>query len=196
MKENTPESFKVDFKRNPEDKHDKIDRIWNLEDATSILDKIQKMEVAEITETKKRSPQAANKLYDLTSLQREANRLHHFPASRTLQLAQSLYERHKAITYPRTDSKALPEDYGPIQQLLEILLVLWLLMPKGIRKVGSTKKQKIFNNKQISDHFAIIPTNTPPSGLDPNETKIYQLITKRFIAAFYLLHNGMLRQRQ
>ena len=177
-----------DFKRNPEDKHDKIDRIWNLEDATSILDKIQKMEVAEITETKKRSPQAANKLYDLTSLQREANRLHHFPASRTLQLAQSLYERHKAITYPRTDSKALPEDYGPVcEDLLGV--ISGSLAPHAQKVLEKSwvdpKNKKIFNNKQISDHFAIIPTNTPPSGLDPNETKIYQLITKRFIAAFY-----------
>ena len=177
-----------DFKKNQNDKHDKIDRIWNADEASSILRSVQSSELAQVSETKKRSPQAANKLYDLTSLQREANRLHHLPASRTLQLAQSLYERHKAITYPRTDSKALPEDYGPTcSELLGVIPGSLAMHAQKVLDNGwvDPKNKKIFNNKQISDHFAIIPTNTPPSNLDANEAKIYQLITKRFIAVFY-----------
>ena len=103
---------KEGFSKNNDDKHDRIDRLWDQEEANSILAEIESLEISEVTESKKRSPQSSGKLYDLTSLQREANRLHSLSASRTLQIAQSLYEKHKAITYPRTDSKALPEDYG------------------------------------------------------------------------------------
>ncbi len=179
---------KPNFKKSELDKHDRIDRVWDLNETNAIVQNIGEAISARIEETKKRSPQAPGRLYDLTTLQREANRLHHFPASRTLQLAQSLYERHKAITYPRTDSKALPEDYG--LTCIEVLRVLPDSLGIFARKAldndwVQTKNRKIFNNKQISDHFAIIPTNTPPNGLDANETKIYNLISKRFISVFY-----------
>jgi DNA topoisomerase-3 len=124
----------------------------------------------------------------LTTLQREANRLHSYPASRRLQIAQSLYERHKVITYPRTDSKALPEDYGPICRDL-LGSIQGEFGPHAQKALQSNwvdeKNKKIFNNKQISDHFAIIPTTSSPSNLDTNERKIYNLITKRFISVFY-----------
>ena len=157
-------------------------------EAERIFQEVSQADKAEVSETKKRSPQSPGRLYDLTTLQREANRLHSFPASRTLQLAQSLYERHKAITYPRTDSKALPEDYG--STCLEMLGTVsgehaphaQLVLQSGW---VDEKNKKIFNNKQISDHFAIIPTNTPPRSLDANELKIYNLILKRFISVFY-----------
>ncbi len=179
---------KPNFKKNGEDKHDRVDRLWDLSETESIVQAIENASHATLVETKKRSPQAPGRLYDLTTLQREANRLHHFPASRTLQLAQSLYERHKAITYPRTDSKALPEDYGATCK--EVLGVLPGTLGTFAQKVldqnwVETGNRKIFNNKQISDHFAIIPTNTPPNGLDANESKIYNLIAKRFISVFY-----------
>lgn len=179
---------KLNFKKNSDDKHDRADRLWDQNEALEILNSIQSQTKAKISESKKRSPQASGKLYDLTTLQREANRLHHFPASRTLQLAQSLYEKHKAITYPRTDSKALPEDYGPT--CIDLLSKISGPLAPHAQKVldqgwVDPKNKKVFNNKQISDHFAIIPTNTPPSGLDANETKIYQLICKRFISVFY-----------
>lgn len=179
---------RADFNKNTEDKHDKSDRIWDEDEAKRILAGLENSARAQVTETKRRSPQASGRLYDLTSLQREANRLHHFPASRTLQLAQSLYERHKAITYPRTDSKALPEDYPEtcVELLRKMPGELGSYAQKALDQgwVDSANK-KIFNNKQISDHFAIIPTNTPPSGLDANESKIYQLICKRFVSVFY-----------
>ena len=137
---------------------------------------------------KKRTKQSSPKLYDLTTLQREANRLHHLPASRTLQLAQALYEKHKVITYPRTDSKALPEDYVSMcHDLLQ--RVSGDLQPFAHKALEENwinpNDKKVFNNKQISDHFAIIPTTSSPTKLDANEWKIYNLILKRFIAVFY-----------
>ena len=179
---------KSDFKKSDSDKHDRADRIWDKEKADEIFQKVQNSNTAEISENKKRSPQSPGRLYDLTTLQREANRLHHYPASRTLQIAQSLYERHKVITYPRTDSKALPEDYGPT--CLNLLnSIQGELAPHAKKVLDSNwmddKNKRIFNNKQISDHFAIIPTSTSPSKLDANEWKIYNLICKRFISIFY-----------
>ncbi len=179
---------KDDFKKNDNDKHDRIDRIWESANADAIYESIQNAGKADITESKKRSPQSPGRLYDLTTLQREANRLHHYPASRTLQIAQSLYERHKVITYPRTDSKALPEDYGATcRELLgSIQGELSTHAQKALQNNWvDDKNKKIFNNKQISDHFAIIPTSNIPSNLDANEWKIYNLITKRFISVFY-----------
>jgi len=179
---------KSDFKKSDSDKHDRADRIWDKEKADEIFQRVQNSNTAEISENKKRSPQSPGRLYDLTTLQREANRLHHYPASRTLQIAQSLYERHKVITYPRTDSKALPEDYGPT--CLNLLnSIQGELAPHAKKVLDSNwmddKNKRIFNNKQISDHFAIIPTSTSPSKLDANEWKIYNLICKRFISIFY-----------
>ena len=141
-----------------------------------------------MSETKKRSPQISSKLYDLTTLQREANRLHSLSASRTLQIAQSLYEKHKAITYPRTDSKALPEDYGDTcREILPLLPNEFKVFADKIISENwvDPKNKKIFNNKQISDHFAIIPTNNIPKSLDDYERRIYNLIVKRFLAVFY-----------
>jgi DNA topoisomerase-3 len=176
------------FKKAENDKHDRVDRLWDKEEADAIFAAIQEATTADISETKKRSPQSPGRLYDLTTLQREANRLHSYPASRTLQIAQSLYERHKLITYPRTDSKALPEDYGPMCRDL-LGSIQGEFGPHAQKALQSNwvdeKNKKIFNNKQISDHFAIIPTTGSPSNLDANERKIYNLITKRFISVFY-----------
>lgn len=179
---------KPNFKKADSNKHDRIDRIWEKASAEAIIKELEGCEIAEVSESKKRSPQAPGRLYDLTTLQREANRLHHIPASRTLQLAQSLYERHKVITYPRTDSKALPEDYGPTcRELLGVLPNELAPFGKKVLEAGwvDEKNKRIFNNKQISDHFAIIPTNKTASALDANEWKIFNLIAKRFISVFY-----------
>src|SRR5690606_26035141 len=102
-----------DFKKN-DDEHDRIDRLWVKQTAEAIVAACQGQPMAAVSEEKKASTQVAPRLYDLTTLQREANSRFGFPAKRTLQIAQALYERHKMITYPRTDSRALPEDYMPL----------------------------------------------------------------------------------
>ena len=136
---------------------------------------------------RKSSSQASPRLYDLTTLQREANNRFGLSARRTLQIAQALYERHKVITYPRTDSRALPEDYvATCRQTLGKL-------PGDLAKHGQTAldngwvrpNKRIFNNAKISDHFAIIPTGTAPAHLDEMEAKVYDMIARRFVAAFF-----------
>ncbi|HTQ30124.1 MAG TPA: DNA topoisomerase III [Opitutaceae bacterium] len=175
------------FKKSETDEHDRIDRIWNQAQADAVLAACQGRPAAAVTEEKKASTQASPRLYDLTTLQREANNRFGLSARRTLQLAQALYERHKLITYPRTDSRALPEDYIPTCR--ETLSSLPGDLAPHARKVldeGWLRPNKrIFNNEQISDHFAIIPTGADPKALDEFEMKVFDMIARRFIAVFY-----------
>ncbi|MBU6410484.1 MAG: topoisomerase C-terminal repeat-containing protein, partial [Verrucomicrobia bacterium] len=127
-------------------------------------------------------------LYDLTSLQREANGRFGFSAKNTLGLAQALYERHKVLTYPRTDSRALPEDYpGAVKSTLEVLSgTAYGPFAGRILESGWVRPNKrIFNNAKVSDHFAIIPTTAVPKHLTEPEQKLYDLVVKRFLAVFY-----------
>ena len=178
---------KPDFKKDPQNDHDRVVRIWSKEDAEKILAEVQKAGKGTVTEEKKRARQSSPLLYDLTTLQREANGRFGFSAGNTLKIAQSLYERHKVLTYPRTDSRALPEDYiGNCKNVLKNL-------GGEFGKHGDTilknnwvvPNKRIFNNAKISDHFAIIPTDNPPKNLSEAEAKIYQLVTRRFLAVFF-----------
>ena len=180
---------KPDFNKSSEkaSADDRIDRIWGNTEAEAILARISETGTAEVTEKKKRIRQIPPRLYDLTSLQREANGRFSLPARKTLQIAQELYEKHKLITYPRTDSRALPEDY--IQTCKKTLDSLGGDLQVFARKVldsGSVRPNKrIFNNAQVSDHFAIIPTGRRSSGLNSNAAKILDMIARRFVAAFF-----------
>jgi len=177
---------KPDWKKSA-DEHDRIDRFWSQADVDLILADLGQHPKAKITEEKKRSKQSAPKLYDLTTLQREANSRYGFSASRTLQLAQALYEKHKAITYPRTDSRALPEDYlqtcqdtltklsGDLHTHAQVVLAEGWVRPD----------KRIFNNKEVSDHFAIIPTGQSIDSLSAEEAKIFDMVARRFVAVFY-----------
>jgi len=141
------------------------------------------------TEESKPSTQLSPLLYDLTSLQREANSRFGFPARMTLSLAQALYERHKVLTYPRTDARALPEDYlATVKKTLDELGDTREFAPfaKQILKQGWVKPNKrIFDNSKISDHFAIIPTLQTPKHLNEAEQKLYDMVVRRFLAVFY-----------
>jgi DNA topoisomerase III len=165
----------------------KAERCWSQDQAEVLRNKcLGKPGV--VTEESKPTSQVSPLLYDLTSLQREANSRFGFPAQRTLQIAQALYERHKAITYPRTDSRALPEDYQrSVSETLEALNSQpYATFAQRILHENWVKPNKrIFNNAKISDHFAIIPTPAPPKNLQADEAKIYDLITRRFLAIFF-----------
>ena len=130
-------------------------------------------------------------LFDLTSLQREANGKFGFSAKTTLALAQSLYERHKALTYPRTDSRALPEDYLPVaKQTFDMLATSGMrhLAPFAQQAINDNyirPTKRVFDNSKVSDHFAIIPTTQAPSGLSEAEQKLYDLVVRRFMAVFF-----------
>ncbi len=142
-----------------------------------------------VTEETKPTTQASPLLFDLTSLQREANGRFGFSARGTLSLAQALYERHKVLTYPRTDSRALPEDYvGTVKKAMDMLTADRDYAPfaKAVLKNGWVKpNRRIFDNSKISDHFAIIPTLQSPKNLNEAERKLYDLVVRRFLAVFH-----------
>lgn len=140
-----------------------------------------------IQETTAPSFQKCGPLYDLTTLQREANNRFGFSAKTTLSIAQALYERHKATTYPRTDSKCLPEDYvGTVKSTMDkIEGPLASFAQTALKSNWIVKTPKVFDNSKISDHFAIIPTGVMPTDLSEAEQKIFTMICQRFIAVFY-----------
>ena len=165
---------------------DKIKQVFSSEEANAILEKC-KGKSGTVEETTKPSTQSCGALYDLTTLQREANNRFGYSAKTTLQIAQALYERHKLTTYPRTDSRALPEDYiGTVKKTLaQIQGTLSPYATQVLENNWVKKNPKIFNNAKISDHHAIIPTGNSPKALGEAESKIYNMICQRFIAVFY-----------
>src|SRR5256712_11706844 len=179
--------FDENFSRADSDADLKPERLWNLKRAEAIREKCLG-KPAIVTEESKPTTQLSQQLYDLTSLQREANGRFGFSAKNTLGLAQALYERHKVLTYPRTDSRALPEDYiDTVKQTLGMLgQTQYATFADQILKNDWVKPNKrIFNDAKVSDHFAIIPTSLPPKHLNELEAKLYDLVTKRFLAVFY-----------
>ena len=168
----------------------KADRVWSEREAVAIANAVRG-KPATVTEESKPTTQAPGQLFDLTSLQREANGKFGFSAKTTLSIAQSLYERHKALTYPRTDSRALPEDYLPVvKKTFEMLADSGMrhLAPHALVALNGNyikPNKRIFDNAKVSDHFAIIPTLQAPSGLSEAEQKLYDLVVKRFMAVFY-----------
>ena len=173
-----------------EDPEAKADRVWSAAEAQAIANAVRGKQ-ATVTEESKPTTQASPLLFDLTSLQREANGKFGFSAKTTLALAQSLYERHKALTYPRTDSRALPEDYLPVaKQTFEMLADSGMrhLAPHALTALNNNyirPSKRIFDNSKVSDHFAIIPTTQAPSGLSEAEQKLYDLVVRRFMAVFF-----------
>lgn len=176
------------FKKDEDNPHKKAERIWEQKKAQQICDKINQ-QFGTVEESAKRTTQLSPLLFDLTSLQREANNRFGFSAKTTLAIAQSLYEKHKALTYPRTDARALPEDYlSTVHATMQMLQEnnRYVKNVEDIFKHHWIKPTKrIFDNSKISDHFAIIPTLQAPKKLSEVEEKIYDLVVKRFLAVFY-----------
>jgi DNA topoisomerase-3 len=172
----------------------RADRVWSEALAREIAEAVQG-QPARVTEEAKPSTQAPPGLFDLTTLQREANSRFGFSARTTLSIAQALYEKHKVLTYPRTDSKALPEDYVNVaRDTMKMISTETLPGPlralathaKTALKEGYVKPNKrIFDNAKVSDHFAIIPTLLPPKSLTDIEAKLYDMVVKRFMAVFF-----------
>ena len=180
--------------RKDDDPDRRADRLWDGAKAQAIGDAVRGRS-GTVSEESKPSNSSSPLLYDLTTLQREANSRFGFSAKTTLGLAQALYEKHKVLTYPRTDSRALPEDYVPtVRQTFEMIAgedlpgPLRELAPHARRglKEGYVKPTKrVFDNAKVSDHFAIIPTLQAPRSLTEIEAKLYDMVVKRFIAVFY-----------
>jgi len=170
-----------------DDEHAKAERLWDVKNAEALRKKCLGKH-GTVEEESKPTTQLSPLLFDLTSLQREANGRFGFSAKTTLALAQALYERHKALTYPRTDSRYLPEDYiGTVKETLKSFSgTPYAAFAGQILKGGwAHPNKRIFNNAKVSDHFAIIPTGTAPKHLSEAEQKLYDLVTRRFLAIFF-----------
>jgi DNA topoisomerase-3 len=176
------------FKKDETDPEKRAERLWSKAAADTIAMACRGKQGV-VTEEAKPTTSMAPALFDLTSLQREANSRFGFSAKNTLGLAQALYEKHKVLTYPRTDSRHLPEDYIPtVLQALDVVkenpnyhqFAKQILDKKWVKP-----NKRIFDNTKISDHFAIIPTTIAPKNLSEPEQKLYDLVTRRFMAVFF-----------
>ncbi len=186
--------FDPAWKKNPDDPEQRADRLWTEADAQAIAQAVRG-EPASVTEEAKPSTQSPPGLYDLTTLQREANSRLGFSAKTTLSIAQALYEKHKVLTYPRTDSRHLPEDYvSVVKNTMQMFAKEEL--PGPLRAMSAHAKRaldegyvkpnkRIFDNAKVSDHFAIIPTLQVPKSLTEVEAKLYDMVLKRFLAVFF-----------
>lgn len=188
------------FKRGEDDPEARAERLWDAQRAHQIVAACAG-QPGMVSEESKPSTQLSPLLFDLTSLQREANSRFGFSAKTTLSLAQALYERHKVLTYPRTDARALPEDYvGVVVKTMQMLAgkgrgkqkhevpALQALAPHAskVLEQGWVKpNRRIFDNSKISDHFAIVPTLQEPGHLSEVEQKLYDLVVRRFLAVFF-----------
>ncbi len=169
------------------DEDARAERIWERAVADAIIAKCQS-KPGIVVEEKKPTTQIAPQLYDLTTLQREANSRFGLSAKRTLQIAQALYERHKVLTYPRTDSRYLPEDnIGNVKAAFTKLEDPDLAehARKALSQGWVRQNKRIFNNAKVTDHHAIIPTGVSTKSLDDFELKVYDMVARRFVAVFY-----------
>ncbi|HJU70950.1 MAG TPA: DNA topoisomerase III [Paucimonas sp.] len=175
-------------KKDETDPEKRAERLWSKAAAESIVAACRGKQGV-VTEESKPTTQMAPALFDLTSLQREANARFGFSAKNTLGLAQALYEKHKVLTYPRTDSRHLPEDYiATVKQTLDTVAEnnnYHQFAKQILNKSWVKPNKRIFDNSKISDHFAIIPTTQAPKNLSEPEQKLYDLVTRRFMAVFF-----------
>lgn len=182
------------FVKDPSDEHKRPERIWDRAKAEAIVAAAIGKQ-GSVEQTVKPLRQAPPTLLDLTTLQREASNRFGFSARRTLQIAQALYEKYKLLTYPRTDSRYLPDDYVPtVRDVLGEFSRARDSLPHGLadfaaqalNKYGVKPSKRIFDSTKVSDHFAIVPTGViPPRGLPEPEQKIFDLVARRLVAVFF-----------
>ena len=161
-----------------------IGKLKTKEKADKAIEYVSGKEFEIKSYTQKEGKESPPRLFDLTSLQVEANNKFGLSADHTLKLVQSLYEK-KLVTYPRVDTTFLSEDIYPKVPKILSGLKFYSSLTAPLLEQPIRKSKKVFNDKKVTDHHAIIPTGIAPSGISPDEQKIYATITKRFIAAFY-----------
>ncbi|MES2594510.1 MAG: DNA topoisomerase III [Verrucomicrobiota bacterium] len=186
------------FVKDEHDEHKKAERLWDRATAEEIVARCAGKQ-GRIEQTTKPVKQVVPLLYDLTTLQREASNRFGFSARRTLQIAQALYEKFKVLTYPRTDSRYLPEDYlGTVFDTLKTFAShddrKQSALPADLGKHAATAldnkwvrpTKRVFDTSKVSDHFAIIPTGQiPPKELPEAEQKLFDMVARRFVAVFF-----------
>ena len=179
-----------------DDEDARDDRIFAEDRAQAIVARVGGR-AGSAQETRKPSRESAPPLFDLTSLQREGNRRFGWSARRTLSAAQRCYERHKLLTYPRTDSRSLPNDYRAIvNEILSSFAAArgkkvdgtgdYAAAARKLQNDGLQNEGRVFNDAGVSDHFAIIPTGQLPSeALSGDDKRLFDLVARRFLGAFY-----------
>lgn len=156
-------------------------------DVEAYVEKLKKQTAQVISITEKRKIEPAPLPYDLTEIQREANQRYQYSAKKTLSIIQNLYEIHKIVTYPRTDSKYLTTDMKQtMKERLQAIVSFEPEAKKYVKNNGQVKQQKVFQNDKVTDHHGLIPTEQAPriEKLENDEVKIYQLIVQRFLGLF------------
>lgn len=161
-------------------------RFNRKEEAEALLEKITPLELEILSVERKKAMEHPPKLFDLTLLQVECNRKFSLTAENTLKIIQSLYEK-KLTTYPRVDTNFLPDDqYAKIPRILKGLKSYEKLIAPVLESGKKIRKSpKVFNDKKITDHHAIIPTGVSRNDMTPDEKRVYDLVARRFIAVFY-----------
>ncbi len=154
------------------------------EEGEAFLESVKQADFTVTDISEKKGKEYAPRLFDLTSLQVECNKKYAFTADDTLKLIQSLYEK-KVTTYPRVDTTFLSEDIYPKVPATLKGLVNYTELVQPLLEKKLLKSKRVFDNTKVTDHHAIIPTGVPARGLSDNEMKVYDLVARRFIAAFY-----------
>ena len=154
------------------------------EEGEAFLEIVRQKEFTVTDISEKKGKEYAPRLFDLTSLQVECNKKFAFTADDTLKLIQSLYEK-KVTTYPRVDTTFLSDDIYPKVPNTLNGLVDYIDLTASLLKAKIRKDKRVFDNSKVTDHHAIIPTGVPARNLTDNERKVYDLVVRRFIAAFY-----------
>ncbi len=154
------------------------------EEGEAFLEIVQQEDFTVTSISEKKGKEYAPRLFDLTSLQVECNKKFAFTADDTLKLIQSLYEK-KVTTYPRVDTTFLSDDIYPKVPATLKGLVDYTELTTPLLQAKIRKDKRVFDNSKVTDHHAIIPTGVPARNLTENEKKVYDLVTRRFIAAFY-----------
>ena len=174
------------FKFDPKFPQAKRDRITNPEEATRIHKSLVTGAPATATEARKSREQKAPPLFSLTALQRHMSNRYKWTAKHTLEIAQKCYEQHKIMTYPRTESDALPEDYKPkVKSIFEKLQTSrqYGALAKDLLTKPWHNEKTVFDDKAVSDHFAIIPTGHFPQSLPKEEGMLFDVVIQRLLAS-------------
>lgn len=171
-----------------EDRDQRPNRIFDRARVDAVVTAVRAAGVGVASEKRRKSRQSPPLPFDLTTLQREANRRFSFSAKRTLDAAQRLYEAHKVLTYPRTDSRHLPGDYlATVQQIIGALTADadFTTVATRIQSEGLQNVEIVLDSSKVSDHFAIVPTGAvPPTTMSPDDSRIYELVCRQFLASF------------
>lgn len=174
----------VDVKADEDNEADEKRGIDTLEEGQRLLESIRDKEFEVTSVEKKKGKEYAPKLFDLTSLQVECNKKYNMTADQTLKVIQSLYEK-RVTTYPRVDTTYLPDDIYPKVPVTLNGIKDYFPQVAPLIGVKLPKSKKVFDNKKVTDHHAIIPTGQRPDNLSQEERHVFDLVALRFIAAFY-----------